>query len=282
MTVLEVIKRTTYFFAKKGIDSPRLQIELLLGHILQLPRMKLYLNFERELTGPQLEQLRDLVKRRANREPLQHIIGQTNFCGLEIKSTSAALVPRPETEGLAIMARQFLQDWPGDKAILEIGAGTGCISIALAAAFPDAKIVSIDLSTEALSLAAENAAAHNVKIDFRHGNAFEAVQPAEKFALIISNPPYIPTAEIAELAPEVREFDPALALDGGADGLDFYRLIAVKGLQHIVREGRVMVEFGDEQHDAVQGIFASAGWGNPSLTPDLSGTLRYFSATAPD
>ena len=139
VTVLEVIQRSTEFLQQKGVESPRLQIELLLAHVLKLPRLKLYLNFDRALKPEELDRLRLLVKRRAAREPLQHIVESTSFCGFEIKCTSAALVPRPETELLAERGWQFLSTiTTGNPSALDLGAGTGCIAIALAAKAKDA------------------------------------------------------------------------------------------------------------------------------------------------
>ncbi len=194
MTVLEAIQKSTEFLAKKGVESPRLQIELLLAHLLKMPRMKLYLNFERALTPAETDALRELVKRRGRREPLQHITGSVSFCGLEIAVNRHALVPRPETELLAEAGWQFLigrspcrrpnsgrppQPSPnGFPTALDFGTGTGCLAIALAVKCPQAIIMATDVSAEALALAKENAARHNVseRIEFLQGNGFAALQ----------------------------------------------------------------------------------------------------------
>src|SRR5215469_6893122 len=145
MTVLEGIQKSAEFLAKKGVESPRLQAELLLAHVLKLPRMKLYLNFERALNEPETDAFRELVKRRSQREPLQHIIGSTSFCGFEIAVSRHALVPRPETEILAELGWTALGPLPSATA-LDLGTGTGCIAIALAAKCPDARLVATDIS----------------------------------------------------------------------------------------------------------------------------------------
>ena len=180
MTVLEAIQKSTEFLAKKGVESPRLQTELLLAHLLKMPRMKLYLNFERVLTPAETDALRELVKRRGQREPLQHITGSTSFCGLEIAVNRHALIPRPETELLAELGWKFLSTLNSSTAqlALDFGTGTGCIAIALAVKCPAAKIMATDISADALALAKENAARNNVaeRIEFLQGDGFAALQ----------------------------------------------------------------------------------------------------------
>ncbi len=247
MTVLEAIQKSTDFLGKKNVESPRLQTELLLAHLLKMPRMKLYLNFERGLTAAETDALRELVKRRGQREPLQHIIGSTSFCGYEIIVNRHVLVPRPETELLAELGWEFLLNFKSQTATcLDFCTGSGCIAIALVAKCPNAKVVATDISVEALALARENAARGKVadKIDFLQGDGFAPLANEAQFDLIVSNPPYIPSAEIETLEPEVRDFDPRLALDGGADGLEFYRLIASQAAAFLKPAGKIMVEFG--------------------------------------
>src|SRR5215471_13499273 len=160
MTVLEVIQRSTEFLARKGVDSPRLQTELLLAHVLKLPRLELYLNFQRALSTAEMEALRHLVQRRGHREPLQHIIGTTEFCGLELAVNRHALIPRPETEMLAELGWQYLaqlsaQDNQAPTA-LDFGTGSGCLAIALAVHCPAVQVYALDFSAEALELARQN------------------------------------------------------------------------------------------------------------------------------
>ena len=297
MTVLEAIQKSADFLGKKNVESPRLQVELLLAHLLKLPRMKLYLNFERVLTATETDSLRELVKRRGQREPLQHITGSTSFCGYEIAVNRHALVPRPETELLAELGWQFFnregrrvgdpnsgtatrhpsQDIP---TALDFGTGTGCIAIALAAKCPGAKITAIDVSTDALALAKENAARNKVaeRIEFLQGDGFTAFAADSKFDLIMSNPPYIPTAEIETLQTEVRDFDPRAALDGGADGLDFYRMLAAQAKQFLKPDGKIMLEFGDGQADAIKRIFENEKWIVEAVKEDYSQRERILTA----
>jgi release factor glutamine methyltransferase len=258
VTVLEAIQKSADFLGKKGVESPRLQTELLLAHLLKMPRLKLYLNFERALTPAETDALRELVRRRGRREPLQHITGSTSFCGLEIAVNLHVLIPRPETEILAELGWQFLATLhPQPSTALDFGTGSGCIAIALAAKCPSAKIVATDISADALVLAAQNAARNNVaeKIRFLQSDNFAALPGDTRFDLMVSNPPYIPSAEIATLQPEVRDFDPHGALDGGADGLDFYRLFAAKAESFLKPDGKIMLEFGDGQAGAIRKIF---------------------------
>ena len=282
MTVLETIQKSGEFLAKRDVESPRLQAELLCAHLLKMPRMKLYLNFERPLTSEETETLRQWIKRRGQREPLQHIIGSVSFCGFEIAVDRRALVPRPETEILAELGWNFLASpGPGPKTALDVGTGTGCIAIAMAAKCPGARITATDFSADAIALARENAGKNNVagRVQFLHGNGFAALPPGSQFDLIISNPPYIATAEIETLQPEVRDFDPRAALDGGADGLDFYRLFAGQAEPLLKPGGKILLEFGDGQAPAIQKIFEQQNWIVEAIKDDYSNRARILIAS---
>ncbi|MEW6302618.1 MAG: peptide chain release factor N(5)-glutamine methyltransferase [Verrucomicrobiota bacterium] len=282
MTVLEVIKKSTEFLTRKGVESPRLQVELLLAHVLQLPRLKLYLSFERTLNDGELDALRTLVKRRGEREPLQHILGSMSFCGLEMKVGPEALVPRQETELLAERGWQFLKSISTATPLaFDFGTGTGCLAIALAVNCPNAHVHAVDISPEALELARENAARHAVqnRLTFHQGDGFAPLPPGVQFDLIVANPPYIPSAEIATLQPEVCRHDPRLALDGGADGLDFYRRLAVEAKPFLAAHGRLMLEFGDGQAAALREIFTKQGWQGLEVEKDYTRRERFFIAT---
>jgi release factor glutamine methyltransferase len=281
VTVLEAIQKSAEFLGKKNVESPRLQTELLLAHLMKLPRMKLYLNFERTLTTAETDALREFVKRRGQREPLQHITGSTSFCGFEISVNPHALVPRPETELLAEAGWTFLSTLNTQlSTVLDFGTGTGCIAIALAAKCPNAKITATDISTDALALAKENAIRNKVseRIEFLQGDGFSALPKNSSFDLIISNPPYIPSAEIETLQPEVRDFDPRAALDGGADGLDFYRKLAAEAKAFLKPDGKIMLEFGDGQTDAIKNIFENEKWIVEAMKDDYSQRARILIA----
>jgi release factor glutamine methyltransferase len=284
VTVLEVIQKSADFLAKKGVDSPRLQTELLLAHVLQMPRMKLYLNFERQLSDPELDSLRKLVQRRGQREPLQHLVGATSFCGLEIAVNGHVLIPRPETELLAEAGWQFLSTSNQQPATaLDFGTGSGCIAIAVAAKCPTAHLVALDVSPEALDVARQNAAKNNFsdRIEFRQGDGFAALKAGEQFDLILSNPPYIASAEIETLQPEVRDHDPRGALDGGADGLDFYRRLAAESGKFLKPHGKIMLEFGEGQAEKIGGIFAAQGWSVEAIREDYTQRQRFLIAHLP-
>lgn len=284
VTVLEVIQRSADFLTRKSVDSPRLQAELLLAHALGIPRMQLYLNFERVLSAPEQETTRELIKRRGAREPLQHIIGSTSFCGLEMAVNRTVLIPRPETELLAEAGWKFLNPGasvdkqqgfsPEDKAAgetqqpvrpasaLDFGTGSGCIAIALAINCPAARIIALDTSPEALELARQNAARHGVleHIDFVLGNGLSSLPKETAFDLIAANPPYIPSSEIDSLQPEVRDYDPRAALDGGPDGLSFFRHLAAAAGEFLKSQGRILLEFGDGQENDVADLFGNENW----------------------
>lgn len=294
---------------RKGVDSPRLQAELLLAHVLGCERMRLYLDFERRLEAAQVEELRGLVKRRGTREPLQHILGRTSFCGFEIRVTRAVLVPRPETELLAEMGWKWLCEQAGtveadsirtggrqspagavaqecregdpsgsgtSLRALDFGTGSGCIAVALAKECGAVRVTAVDRSPAALAVARENAAANGVagRVEFVEGHDLGGCVETRRFDLVISNPPYIPAGEIAALSAEVRDYEPREALDGGADGLDFFRMLAAEGARRVSARGRLMVEFGDDQGAAVRQILEDQKWIVEPLTKDYNGKER--------
>jgi release factor glutamine methyltransferase len=276
VTVLEAIQRSTEFLARKGVDSPRLQTELLLAHLLKLKRMQVYLSHERVLTEGEVDGLRELIKRRGQREPLQHIVGSTSFCGLEIAVNRQVLVPRPETELLAERGWSFLAQRSTLNAqpatALDFGTGSGCVAIALASKCPAAEVTALDISPEALAVARENAARHGLaeRIRFLQGDGFRALAAGARFELIISNPPYIPSGEIAALQPEVRDYDPRAALDGGADGLDYARRLASEAGGFLNPQGRLMVEFGDGQAEGLRALFEEQKWIVEAIVEDYT------------
>ena len=293
MTVLEGIQKSAEFLANRGVETPRLQAELLLAHQLNLPRMKLYLNFERQLSPAEMDGLRESVRRRGSREPLQHIVGSTSFCGLDLRVTRDVLIPRPETELLAEAGWTFLNGLAASGSepprALDLGTGSGCIALALAVRCPAARIIASDRSSAALALSGENASRHGLanRIEFLQGDAFEPLAPAGQtrapgrawiFDLIISNPPYIPTAEIATLEPEVRDHDPRPALDGGADGLDFFRRISREAPPFLKSSGRLMLEFGDGQDGALRTLFSNQKWIVEEVRADYTGRPRLLIA----
>ena len=281
MTVLEGIQKSAEFLGKKGVEPPRLQAELLLAHVLSLPRMKLYLNFERVLTPAETDRLRELVRRRGQREPLQHLTGSTSFCGFEIAVNRHVLIPRPETELLAEAGWNFLSTLsPSPSTALDFGTGSGCLAIALALKAPATQVCAAEISPDSLVIARQNAASHGLaeRLRFFQGDGFAALPNESRFDLIVSNPPYIPAAEIETLEPEVRDHDPRGALDGGADGLEFYRRLATEAGAFLKPRGKLMLEFGEGQAPALREILENQKWVVEAILPDYTRRERIFIA----
>lgn len=278
LTVLEVIKKTTDFLAGKGIESARLNAELLIGHALGRKRMQLYLEFERPLTESELEKIRPLVRRRAQHEPLQYIVGETEFHGLKLKVDRRALIPRPETEQLVErVAAAVAASSP--RRILDLGTGSGAIALALARIFPDATVMAVDRSEAALALARENAAATALseRVCFLVSDWFGSV-PAETFDLIMSNPPYLSAEETAQTAPEVRGFEPLEALTAADSGLADLAKIIATAPQFLRVGGLLALETGIAQHAGLLGLASGAGFARMESLQDLTGRDRFFLA----
>lgn len=244
-TVLDILNKTTTFFQHKGVPDPRFDAQSILAHGLKMKRMDLYLNFDKPLSEGELEILRPLVARRAKREPLQHIVGSTSFRGHEIRCDRRALIPRPETESLVDFLKERLAG-RDRSAVADIGTGTGAIAIALAKEIPGIEVLATDISRDALDLAGENASANGVDVEFLQGDLLQALPEGKAFDAIVSNPPYIPDAEKEKLEPEVRDFDPSLALFGGKDGLDLVRKILEQSRGRLNPGGALLLEIGPE------------------------------------
>ena len=281
MNVIEVIQKSASYLAKRGIDNPRLEAETLLASVLAKPRLQLYLGFERKVSSQELDMVREFVKRRGGREPLQHILGSISFCGLEMTVSRDVLVPRPETELLAERAWAFLATCgTPEPDVLDFGTGSGCLAVTLAKHCPSARIQALDISAAALEVAHSNASAHGVEsgIQFRECNGLTALPTDLKFDLIVSNPPYIPSGQIDQLEPEVKHFDPRIALDGGAEGMDFHRLLASEARDRIWPEGRLMLEIGDGQDESVRTLFEQHKWIVEAVEKDYTGRPRILIA----
>ncbi len=280
LTVLEVIKKTTDFFAAKGIESPRLNAELLVGHALGLKRMQLYLQFERPLTPPELEALRALVRRRGLREPVQYVIGETEFAGLKLKVDKRALIPRPETERLVELITELLSTPPA--RVLDLGTGSGAIALALARHYPEAQVLAVDRSEDALALARENGAAggetFSTRVTFLNSDWFARIPADAKFDLIVANPPYLTEEETAQAAAEVREHEPLSALTAGDRGLADLRTILAAARTFLAPGGMVALETGIAHHEELKAIAVGAGFEKTESHPDLTGRDRYFIA----
>lgn len=278
LTLLEVIKKTTEFFAAKGVEHPRLDAELLLAHALGLKRMQLYIQFERPLTEPDLEKIRALVRRRGQREPLQYIVGTTDFGGLTLKSDRRALIPRPETE---LLVEKVVGRVSGPRRILDLGTGSGAIALALAKQWSDAEVVAVDSSADALALAQENASATEMsaRVAWLKSNWYDALPADSRFDLIAANPPYLTADETAQTAPEVRLHEPAQALtSGGADGLDDLKTIVRRAPEFLAEGGALALETGIGQHAALLALVRDAGFNVAESWQDLTGRDRFIFA----
>ena len=269
--VLSVIQASTLYFQKNGVESPRLNIEHLLAHVLGKKRMELYLEFDRPLGDAELEPLRALVRRRAGGEPLQHLLGTAEFHGRIFTCDKRALIPRPETEQFCeiVLAR-------GPAArVLDVGTGSGVIALTLAAAWPEARVEAVDVSADALALARENAARLGLteRVLFAQSDLLESV--TGEFDLIVANLPYIATAEIAQLAREVRH-DPLPALDGGPRGLEIFERFIPQAARHL--RGRLALEIGHDQTAALTELLGAPNFQDILPQTDYQGRNRFLFA----
>ena len=270
-TTLKLLNWTKGYLAGKGVVNARLEAEWMLSAATGLDRVGLYLNFEKPLNDDELALFRAMVTRRAKREPLQHILGSQEFCGFDFEVSADVLVPRFDTE---LLVSEALEMVPDATAVLDIGTGSGCIAIVLSKHLPGAKVVAVDLSEQALAVARRNALKNGADVEFLSGSLFEPVG-GRTFDLIVSNPPYIPTADIDTLEPEVRFWDPLQALDGGADGLDFYRKLIPAATDFLRPDGALLLEIGIGQARDVVDIFRECGgYGPVGTMHDMGGIER--------
>jgi release factor glutamine methyltransferase len=275
-TVLKVLQWTTDYLSQKGVENGRRNAELLLCATLDLDRVGLYLNYDRPLTPAELGAFREQVGRRARREPLQHILGRTEFWSLPFRVTPAVLIPRGDTE---VLVEEALKRLDGPCSILDVGTGSGAIAIALAHELPAAAVTAVDISAEALAVAAENARANGVEGRVVFHQVDLGSLPVGPYDLIVSNPPYIPEGEIRELMPEVCAFEPHLALNGGADGLDCYRRLLPAAATCLKLGGWLLLEVGCGQAPAVQELLAASGnYHEFFAARDLAGIERMVGA----
>lgn len=281
LSLLEIITKTTEFFASREVESARLNAEQIVGHALGLKRMQLYVQFERLLTEAELDKIRPLVKRRAQREPLQHILGTVEWGGLILKCDKRALVPRPETEELfELVLAKFKPEEGAMPRVLDLGTGTGALALALAKAWPTARVTAVDASDDALALAQENAAALGLaeRVTLLKSNWFAALAADACFDVIVSNPPYLTDDEVAEAEPEVRIHDPRSALVAADAGLADLRVILAGAKARLAEGGLLALETGIAQHSALVAEATGAGLGQVESRKDLSGRDRFITA----
>ena len=282
-TVLSLIERGTQFLQEKEIDSARLNCELLLCHVLHCRRIDLYLKFDQPLSAGELGVFKILLKRRVEHEPLQYIVGETEFMGLKFAVDPRVLIPRPETELLVEEIIALSRDNPGNvRRILDIGTGSGNIAISLAKFIPDCLIETIEVSDDAIALACKNIQRHHCenRIKVLKGNILQDCSSVlhDRYDVIVANPPYISVEEFQMLPPDVKEFEPAIALTDGADGLSFYRIIADVGIEYLCRDGRVVVEIAYNLADAVVQIFSRPEYSGIQTIRDYDQNVRIVKA----
>jgi release factor glutamine methyltransferase len=274
-TVLEVLQATTAYFKKHNIENPRLNVEHLLSHVLGRKRIELYLEFERVLTESELSLLRELVKRRGEGEPLQHLLGTVEFCGHVFLCDKRAMVPRPETEELVEFLKSEIQN-PKSK-ILDVGTGSGVIALSLAAKFPDAEILAVDISDDALALAQENAARLGLvdRVQFLKSDLLENVEGT--FDLVVANLPYVSTQARETLPREVLH-DPAVAVFAGAHGDELVRELIAQAPSRLRPGGMLALEIGIGQSDALLSALAEKNYRDICSKTDYSGVTRFLFA----
>lgn len=284
-TVGEILRWTEGYFREIGIESARLDAELLLAHALGTERLDLYLNFHRPLDGAERDRFRECVKRRSRREPVAYITGSREFWSLPFAVGHAVLIPRPETEHLIEESLAILAALDGvPSRVLDLGTGSGNIAVTLAVQSSTAEVDAVDASTNALSIAQGNARKHGVegRIRFFAGDLFAPLAGDRLYHLIVSNPPYVRADEIESLSPDIRLHEPREALvdtkSQGSDGLGFYREIASSAPAHLLPNGVVAVEVGAGQAERVAGIFAENGFARVESRLDLAGISRVIVA----
>ena len=278
---LEAIDRASRRLADAGIDSSRLDAEVLMAEAAGVSR-EAVVTGSIDLSPEILKRFDALVARREKREPVAYIVGHKEFYSLDFEVTPAVLIPRPETEFVVGAALEFLADKP-DARVLDIGTGSGAIAIAIAVNAPRARVTALDISADAIAVASRNARRHRVegRVTFRRADCFDVRDggPAlEHFELIVSNPPYLDEAEIAALEPEVRGFEPRVALSSGSGGLDILRRIVSGSSAHLVRSGGLIMEVGMGQAAAVAKLVEDAGVGAVAVINDFAGHPRVVRA----
>lgn len=286
-TSKRLLQWTTTAFERKGIDSPRICAEMLLAHVLEQPRLKLYMDPNRPASELERAAFRELVERAMDDEPVDYLVGQAPFFSMMLKVSPAVLIPRPSTETLVEHVLQHARRTPGFSSprIVDIGTGSGAIAVALARQFAkagsDATIIATDISEEALAVARENAQTHNVadRITFRQGDLLEPVR-GERFTYLVSNPPYIPDHEWNDVEPNVKDHEPTHALRAGQDGLDYLRPLIEQAKQHLADPGQLVLEIAACQKQQVIELATDHGLRHPSVLVDHEKLPRVLVADA--
>jgi release factor glutamine methyltransferase len=275
-TLRKVIGWIQSDLAKRGIESARLDADLLVAHALKQKRIALYLDLDRPLMDAELSEVRRLVERRRKFEPIAYILGEREFYGRSFEVTNSVLIPRPDTETLVEEALRVVKKDAPPGRLLDLCTGSGAVVLTLAAELPERELVATDISAEALAVAGRNAQrlGLDARVTFRQGDLFAALPDGERFAAITVNPPYIGSDELAGLAPDVRDHEPRLALDAGSDALSFYRRLVAGAKSALLPGAQLLVEVGYTQAEQVCALFVAAGFREVQSAKDLSGTAR--------
>lgn len=280
-TVRRVLGWTTQHFDKRGVDAPRLTSELLLAHVLGVDRVRLYTDLDRPLEKGELSAYRALIERRVEGEPVQYLTGKRTFYGRTFEVDPRVLIPRPETE---LLVEAVLRALPsgGAPRLLDVATGSGCIAVTLAAERPEATVVATDVDAGCCTLARANAEAAGVgtRVDVRPGDLFAPVASEPPFDAVVSNPPYIKSADLAGLQAEVRR-EPRLALDGGPEGLSVLARVVEDAFAHLLPGGLLALEIGEEQGAAVRDLLQARGYERVRIEPDLERRDRMAFGTRP-
>ncbi len=278
-TVLDYITLATKHLQTAGVETPRLDAEVLLGHVLDLERIQLYVQYDRPLLSAEVSAYRSSVARRARREPVAYIVGRREFRSVALTVDHRVLIPRPETEMLVDVCLEELSgalESESQSTLADVGTGSGAVAVSLALEAPSVRIVATDVEESAIAVAQENAKAHQVfeRIQFRQGDLLEPLAN-ERFDGIVSNPPYVPEREWVTLEPEVRDFEPQVALIGGGDdGLATVQRLVAQAPNHLHSHGFLCLEIGSSQGDEVQEIARRAGFAECRIVADLAGRDR--------
>lgn len=254
---------------KNEITSPKQNAETIISHVLQISRLDIYLHLEKELSKAQFISISEIATRRKKREPLQYILGETEFYGYKLKVSNCVLIPRPETE---LLVEKIIHEEKNINSILDIGTGSGAIAIALAKNMNKVSIDAIDIFESVLKIAKQNALLNNVEINFFQSDIFENV--TDKYDLIISNPPYISQDEYELLPEEIKDHEPRSALQAENNGLYFYKKILQNAKEHLTESGKIYFEIGYDQHEKITGIAKKNGFSDIQVFKDLNGFDR--------
>jgi len=279
--VLELINWTTGYLEEKGFDSPRSDVEWMLGAVLECSRVRLYTDFEKPLTPDELQRFKTFLKQRLDHQPVQYIVGETEFMGMPFTVNPSVLIPRPETELLVEQAVEWLRERPEDRRkVLDVGTGSGCIAVSIAALVPDCQVVAVDISSRALQVARENAERNGVtdRLRFRELDVLRESPDGAPYDLVASNPPYVGQDEFPDLDPEIRKYEPEEALAAG-DGLLFYRRFATTATGWLQPDGLLLLEIGgSHQAEPVISLFSGPGWKSVTVSRDYNDQGRILKA----